>query len=125
MGGGSWKRARAGVTFDGDRLTPLADWTDGLLRPVDIAVAADGQLLVADQGDNQVKLVSNNGHLLRRWTGPTDGHPGPFRQPAGLVWLPNGDALVADAGNGRIVRIAGPLGPATTYFPLITVSSHP
>ena len=113
------------LTFDGDRLTPLADWTDGLLRPVDISVAADGRLLIADQGDDQVKLVSSDGHLLRRWTGPTDGHPGPFRQPAGLIWLPNGDALVADAGNGRIVRIAGPLGPATAYFPLITVSSDP
>ena len=113
------------LTFDGDRLTPSADWTDGLLRPVDISVAADGRLLIADQGDDQVKLVSSNGNLLRRWTGPTDGHPGPFRQPAGLIWLPNGDALVADAGNGRIVRIAGPLGPAAAYFPLITASSHP
>ena len=113
------------LTFDGSTLTPLTSWDDGLLRPYDLALGSHGQLLVSDWGDNQVKLLSNSGHLLRRWTGPTDGHPGPFRQPAGLTWLPNGDALVADAGNGRIVRIAGPLGPATTHFPLITVSSHP
>jgi len=96
-----------------------------LLQPFDIALGANGRLLITDQGDNQVKLVSSDGHLLRRWTGPTDGHPGPFREPAGLAWLPNGDALVADAGNGRIVRITGPLGPATAYFPLITASNHP
>jgi sugar lactone lactonase YvrE len=82
-------------------------------------------VLASDWGDHQVKLLSPNGQLLRRWSGPTDGHTGPFSQPAGLAWLPSGDVLVADMGNGRVVRITSPLAPRRLYFPLAAGPAAP
>jgi DNA-binding beta-propeller fold protein YncE len=111
--------------FDGAALTPLANWGTGLLQPVDVAADVTGQLLVADWGDNQVKLLSNTGQLVQRWTGPTDGHAGPFVQPSGLAWLPTGGVLVADSGNGRVVRIGDAREPVTLHLPLTVVSSSP
>ena len=108
------------LAFDGDRLTRLATWSEGLLAPHSLAVAGFGdRLLVSDQGDDTVKLLSGDGAVLRRWVGPTDGHGGTFRQPAGLAALANGDILVADAGNGRLVRIIAAAVEQRVYLPLV------
>ncbi len=107
--------------FDGAVLTPLARWTEGLVAPHSLAVAGQGRLLVSDQGDHQVKLLDGDGGVLRRWAGPTDGHAGPFHQPAGLAMLPNGDALVADAGNGRVARIVAATQAGRVYLPVVRV----
>lgn len=107
------------LAFDGSTLTPLARWADELVAPHSLTAAGEGRLLVSDQGDHQVKLMAGDGAVLRRWTGPTDGHAGPFHRPAGLVLLPNGDALVADAGNGRVVRIGAATAAGRVYLPLI------
>lgn len=106
--------------FDGNRVGWQTSWQEGLLRPRGLATLPDGRVLVSDQGDNQVKLLNADGTLLRRWTHPSDGHPGAFWQPAGIAVLPGGDALVADAGNGRVVRLVGPLGPARQFLPVVT-----
>jgi hypothetical protein len=108
------------LAFDGVTLTPLARWTAGLVAPHSLAVTDDGRLLVSDQGDHQVKLLAGDGAVLRRWTGPTDGHAGPFHLPAGLAMLPDGNALVADAGNGRVARI-DVAAAGRVYIPLIRV----
>jgi DNA-binding beta-propeller fold protein YncE len=89
--------------------------------PHSLAVAGEGWLLVSDQGDHQVKLVDGDGAVLRRWSGPTDGHGGLFNQPAGLAVSPNGDAVVADAGNGRVVRIVAPAAARSVFLPLIGI----
>lgn len=108
------------LAFDGNELTRLATWRAELLAPHSlVALETSDRLLVSDQGDNQVKLLSGDGTVLRRWSGPNDGHSGSFRQPAGLAMLPNGDALVADAGNGRLVRIAGAAMEPRAYLPLL------
>ena len=109
------------LAFDGATLTPLARWTAGLVAPHSLATAGDGRVLVSDQGDHQVKLLAGDGAVLRRWSGPTDGHAGPFYQPAGLAMLPDGDVLVADAGNGRLVRIVAATAPGRVYLPLVRV----
>ncbi|HSN75281.1 MAG TPA: hypothetical protein VL334_09370 [Anaerolineae bacterium] len=59
--------------------------------------------------------------MLRRWSSPTDGHRGSFNQPAGLGVSPNGDALVADAGNGWVVRIVAAAAAPRVYLPLVAV----
>lgn len=109
------------LAFDGAVLTPLARWTAGLVAPHSLAVAGQGWLLVSDQGDHRVKLLDGDGGVLRRWAGPTDGHAGPFHQPAGLAMLPDGDALVADTGNGRVVRIVAATQAGRVYLPLVRV----
>jgi hypothetical protein len=107
------------LAFDGTHLAHRDRWTSGPVVPHSLAVAGGGRLLVSDQGDHQVKLLDGDGAVLRRWSGPTDGHAGPFPRPAGLVLLPNGDAVVAIAGNGRVVRSVAPAAARNVYLPLI------
>lgn len=109
------------LAFDGATLTPLARWTAGLVAPHSAVPAGEGRVLVSDQGDHQVKLLAEDGAVLRRWAGPTDGHSGPFFRPAGLAMLPDGDALVADSGNGRVVRITAAAAAGRSYLPLVQV----
>lgn len=111
------------LRFDGDRLRWLASWDDDLYRPHGLALLPDGHLLVSDRGDDQVKLLDGQGHVLRRWTGPSDDRLGFFWHVAGLALLPNGDALVADAGNSRVVGIDGPLAPLHVFLPLVPLTA--
>jgi hypothetical protein len=74
-----------------------------------------------DLGDHRVKLLDGDGAARRCWSEPTDGHAGPFHRPAGLALLPSGDAVVADAGNGRVVRIVAPAAARSVYLPLIGI----
>jgi hypothetical protein len=109
------------LAFSGDSLTRLAQWTEGLAAPHSLATLDDGRVLASDRGDDQVKLLADDGAVLRRWSRPTDGHDGPFRQPAGLALLSNGDGLVADAGNSRVVRIVAAADEPRTYLPVIQI----
>lgn len=108
------------LAFDGNALARLAIWSADLAAPHSLAAPeGDGRLLVSDQGDNQIKLLAADGAVVRRWSSSNDGHSGPFLQPAGLAVLANGDALIADAGNGRVVRITGATGDTRVFLPLI------
>jgi hypothetical protein len=109
------------LAFDGDVLARLATWTQGLAAPHSLAALDDGRLLASDRGDNQIKLLTSDGAVLRRWSGPTDGHVGLFNQPAGLAVSSNGDAVVADAGNGRVVRIVAAAAAPRVYLPRIDI----
>jgi len=109
------------LAFDGDHLMRLASWSQSLAAPHSLAASDDGRLLASDRGDNQIKLLAGDGAVLRRWSGPSDGHPGLFQEPAGLTPLPNGDVLVADAGNGRVVRIVAATAAPRVYLPLLLI----
>ena len=65
------------------RVTPVVETE--LVRPVDVAIAADGAIFVADPGANQVKVFDKNGAFART-IGATGGRPalGPWN-PKGML----------------------------------------
>jgi glucose/arabinose dehydrogenase len=85
--------------------------------PRDIAIAADGSLLIADTGNDRVRKVTPDGniHTVAGGAGPGgagDGDPAVSAQlnhPTSVVALPNGGFLLADASNNRVRRVT-PLG---------------
>jgi hypothetical protein len=89
---------------------------DGALlnRPQALAVAANGDVLIANQGTNQVLERKPDGSIvaLAGSGQPGDsGDGGPARtamlnQPAGLVVTNNGTVDIADYGNGQIRQIS-------------------
>jgi len=90
----------------------LRSWGAGLFtRPHGIDIAADGTLLLVDDGDHTVRLCTSDGEVLL--TLGTPGKPAPFM--SGLPFhrcthatrAPNGDILVTDGyGNARVHRFS-------------------
>jgi sugar lactone lactonase YvrE len=86
----------------------------GLIRPGALALTANGSLLIADTGRNQVFRRLPTGRLqVLAGTGATgfagDGGPATdaeFDNIEGIVAAPNGNVYVADTGNGRVREIS-------------------
>ncbi len=66
-----------------------------LQRPTDLAVMADGSLLIADTGNNRLRRLSKR---RLKTVGPAG-----LSRPESVCVLPSGHILVADTGNRRIV----------------------
>ena len=99
--------------FSGDGgLATLA----GLNSPVGLALDDEGNVFIADQGNNRVRWVDRNGVIFSvagTGRGEFRGDGGFSFQagldlPSGVVLIPGGDLLVADSGNGRIRRLFDP-----------------
>lgn len=71
-------------------------------HPTDVAVAADGEIYVADgYGNSHIHRFAADGTWLQTWGGPGDG-PGAFSTPHG-IWVDRQDrVLVADRENDRV-----------------------
>lgn len=90
-------------------------------RPEALAVAADGDVLIANQGTNQILVRTPDGTLrVVAGTGEAgyggDGGPAVdarLNQPGGIAVAPDGTIYVADTGNNR-VRAISPSGTITT-----------
>ena len=102
-----------GVGTNGTYLPFLANLT-GLLNPSGVAVASNGNIYVADTGNNQIKLFTNSGGApITVWgsttAGNTDGAPGTarFNQPEGITIASDGTVYVADTSNNVIRAING------------------
>ena len=88
--------------------------------PSDVAVLADGTVLISDTGNDRIRAVAPDG-VIRTVAGSArglagDGGPAVLArldQPRGLTALPGGGYLVADAGNARI-RAVSASGVITT-----------
>jgi len=78
-----------------------------LQRPSDVAVRSDGSIIVADTGNDRLRVLAD-----RQIT--TLGLSG-LDQPTGVAILPSGHLLVADSGHHRLV-VADPDG--CTAWPL-------
>jgi len=65
-------------------------------------VAPDGSLVVTSAAEQEVRLHSRSGRLLRVVGGPGDG-PGEFRLPAGATLI-DGRLFVFDSRNSRVTR---------------------
>ena len=76
--------------------------------PLDVAVAADASVYVADSGNARIQRLSPEGELIAKWGGYGNGD-GRFHIPARVAIAPDGSVYVADSGNNRIQRF-GPGG---------------
>jgi uncharacterized protein (TIGR03663 family) len=77
-----------------------------LAAPRGLAFDRDGNLLVADSGNNRIQKLSRDGQPIAVWGGPDAGDgPGQFRQPCGVAEGPDGSVYVADTWNHRIQKL--------------------
>lgn len=108
--------------FGGDRGPALgAD----LGRPRAVAVDADGNLLIADTGNNRIRKVDHVSNVIATIAGSSDvygfaGDRGRADQarlslPWGVASGPDRSVYVADTGNNRIRRVT-PAGTITTVL---------
>jgi sugar lactone lactonase YvrE len=94
--GGSCVRVRAA---DGT-LRTLADASQGIHSPEDIAVASDGRVYFTDDDMGGVWEIDPEG-TLRRIAGPDEG----LTSTEGLTITPDGDLLVGDGHQQKIYRV--------------------
>ena len=111
-------------TVDHDGLVTTPSWAqgDGLVRPIGIATAADGDLYVADESGRIVAI--HPGGATRTLAGAGtgfrdgDGSLARFRRPSGVAFVRPGYLVVADAGNALVRRVAArsqlPIQPPTS-----------
>lgn len=96
------------------RFEPGGAWLDELvdLRELDpgdeplataLAIDRDGRMVIGDATSQQVLLLDTFLSLYLRVGGPGTVSD-QFRDPAGMVFLPDGGFLVADRGNRRLCR---------------------
>lgn len=72
--------------------------------PTNLALAANGELFIADgYGNARVHCFSPDGKLLRSWGEPGAG-PGQFHVPHGIAVDLQGNVIVADRENSRLQR---------------------
>ena len=76
---------------------------DELFGPRDIAMDADGNLLITDTGNKRVVKFTPDGQPLGAF-GKAGAGPGEFNEPVGIAVAPNGDIYVADTWNRRVQR---------------------
>jgi fructan beta-fructosidase len=101
----------------GDRLTAQ------LMHPLDIAFDKNGNMYIAEDGNNAVKKMSNDGVVTHfagsenKEAGNADGKGSNarFQEPTGIAVHPiTGDVYVTDAANHNIRKIT-PNGEVTTF----------
>jgi streptogramin lyase len=92
----------------------------GLNAPSGVAVDARGQIYIADDQNNRVRVVSNGTITTIAGSGTAgysgDGGPASAAQlfgPAGVAVAGNGDVYIADTLNDRIRKVSG--GTITTF----------
>jgi uncharacterized protein (TIGR03437 family) len=108
----------------------------GLFAPKGIAVAANGDLFVADSGNNRVlrypRPVDQSGRITPdvvlgqpEFTSSSSAvvSAASFRAPGGLAFGPNGNLFVADTGNHRVLEFANGVSTGATAIRVYGQSS--
>jgi sugar lactone lactonase YvrE len=94
--------------------------------PMGVAVDRNGDIIVADTGNNRIRKVTNPGGVVSTLAG--DGYSAPyngrwldgpgagasFHHPMGVAIDSNGNVIVADTDNHRIRKVTNPGGVVTT-----------
>lgn len=84
---------------------PVLRPSQRLATPNGVAVAANGDVIVADTGHNRIQEFSADGRLIGDW-GHRGSAPGQFRTPTGVAVDQAGNIYVADSGNNRIQKLS-------------------
>jgi len=79
----------------------LADAAGKAVRPIDVAVSADGKELFVSTNEHQVLVVSDRGKLLRAW-GEKGEEDGQFNYPGTIALDGAGKVYVVDVINQRV-----------------------
>lgn len=93
-----------------------------LSAPQDVAVAPNGDLYIADTGNNEIRKVTAVTGVITRYAGT--GSPGSsgdggaatsakLRSPTGVSLASNGDLYIADQGNNEVRKVAAATGIIT------------
>jgi hypothetical protein len=98
----------AGFGGDGDAATGAS-----LNQPRDVAALPDGSFLVADTGNNRIRLVTTSGLIFTVAGGAAAGFAGDrgaataalLSAPSSVAPIIGGGYLIADTGNIRILRV--------------------
>ena len=96
---GSDVRSITGFVHD-HSITGLDIASGALLRPESLYITDNGDIYIADAGNNRIVHL-NNKHEFIRIIGDTEG-PGKLSEPKGLYVKEDGTIYVADTKNGRI-----------------------
>lgn len=101
---------------DADGAGPLAAGDGQFFEPWGVAVDTSGNIYVADTWNGRIQVFDSEGNFLRKWgafasTNGELGDPLALFGPRGLEIDLDGNLLVADTGNKRIVRFS-PAGEA-------------
>jgi len=88
---------------DGQAISAITH--DDLKEPIDLAIDADGNIFVADNGVGSVLVLEPSGKLMRN-IGSPGSEQGHFKDISALTIAPNGEIVVADS------RIQVKNGPA-------------
>jgi len=119
------------VTYPGGVVTTLAGSSQGFANgtgtaagfwgPTGIAVLPDGNIVVGDQGNNRIRLVTYPGGVVTTLAGSGSGTfangtgaDASFNNLHGVAVLPDGNLVVADFNNHRIRLVTYPGGVVTT-----------
>jgi DNA-binding beta-propeller fold protein YncE len=93
---------------DGTYLLTIGESGDGdgqLDTPFGVAVDADGNVIVADFGNDRVQKFAPNGTFLSKWGNQGSGI-GEFEGPWAVAIDGQGNVYVSEVGNGRIQKFA-------------------
>jgi tripartite motif-containing protein 71 len=73
--------------------------------PAGLAVDPQGNIYVADYGNNRIQKLSRSGRPLAVW-GSYGTKPGQFDLPSGIALDSRGNVYVADSGNNRVQKLS-------------------
>jgi hypothetical protein len=90
--------------FDGTNFNFLRSISAGFNGPTGLAAEGD-HIIVADTGNSVIKVLNTQGDLIDQYIAPTDGRAGTFYQPHGVAVDHEGNIIVADTENKRVVTI--------------------
>jgi len=81
----------------------------GFNYPIDVTVAADGTLFVADGYNDRIQVFGPDSDFVRKWGGPLainirGSYHGWFKVPTSVALGPNDTVFVADQENNRVQK---------------------